>query len=77
MLSISRALRELGVSARVWHAWLGWERAVDEEILAERAVEAGGERVALEPIVDGYAEPVVLGKALHLQGYPSIIVYPE
>ena len=50
----SRTLRHpAGAAVGVWH-------------LGRRAVEAGGERVALEPVVDGDVELAGSSKALHL-----------
>mmetsp|Transcript_20978 Transcript_20978/g.63040 ORF Transcript_20978/g.63040 Transcript_20978/m.63040 type:complete len:390 (-) Transcript_20978:342-1511(-) len=62
----SLVLRQDRVSARVQLSRRRGQRAVDKDVLAQRSVEAGGERVALEPIVDGDVELAGSGKALHL-----------
>mmetsp|Transcript_21332 Transcript_21332/g.70504 ORF Transcript_21332/g.70504 Transcript_21332/m.70504 type:complete len:211 (-) Transcript_21332:617-1249(-) len=62
----SLVLRQDRVSARVQLSRRRGQRAVDKDVLAQRSVEAGGERVALEPVVDGDVELAGSGKALHL-----------
>ena len=40
--------------------------AIDEEVLPHGSIEACGERIALEPVVDSDTEPVVIREALDL-----------